>query len=80
VVRPVVTYGCETWILKESEINKLLVFERKILRKNFAPNKENDSWQMKKNQELNQFINHKNITNFICTKTVMAWPHRMNVT
>jgi hypothetical protein len=40
VVRPVVTYACETWVLKESEINKLLVFERKI----FGPNKENDSW------------------------------------
>jgi hypothetical protein len=54
VVRPVVTYACETWILKESEINKLLVFERKILRKIFDPRKENDSWRMKTNQELNQ--------------------------
>jgi hypothetical protein len=29
VVRPVVTYACETWVLKESEIDRLLVFERK---------------------------------------------------
>jgi hypothetical protein len=49
VVRPVVTYACETWVLKESEVNKLLVFERKILRKIFGPSKENDSWSMKTN-------------------------------
>ena len=39
VIRPIVTYSCETWILKETIINKLLVFERKILRKIFGPKK-----------------------------------------
>jgi hypothetical protein len=34
VIRPIVTYSCKTWILKETIINKLLVFERKI----FGPN------------------------------------------
>jgi hypothetical protein len=29
VIRPVVTYGCETWILKETITNRLMVFERK---------------------------------------------------
>jgi hypothetical protein len=58
VVRPVVTYACETWVLKDIEINKLLVFERKILRKFFGPSKENDSWRMKTNQELNQLNNN----------------------
>jgi hypothetical protein len=43
VLRPVFTYACETWVLKESEINKLLAFERKILRNIFGPSKENDS-------------------------------------
>ena len=40
VIRPIVTFSCETWILKETIINKLLVFERKILRKIFGPNNE----------------------------------------
>jgi hypothetical protein len=31
VIRPIVTYAAETWVLKESSIQKLLVFERKIL-------------------------------------------------
>jgi hypothetical protein len=32
-------YGCETWVLKENVIQKLSVFERKILRKVFGPAK-----------------------------------------
>jgi len=36
VIRPVVTYACETWILKETTINRLMVFERKVLRKILA--------------------------------------------
>jgi hypothetical protein len=38
---PVVTYASGTWILKETIIQKLLVFERKILRSIFGPTKEN---------------------------------------
>jgi hypothetical protein len=37
VIKPTVTYSCKTWILKETIINKLLVFERKILRKILGP-------------------------------------------
>jgi hypothetical protein len=33
VIRPIVVYDCETWVLKESFIHKLSVFEREILRK-----------------------------------------------
>jgi hypothetical protein len=40
VIRPIVTYASETWVLKESIIHKLLVFERRILRI-FGPTKEN---------------------------------------
>jgi hypothetical protein len=36
-----VTYAPETYALKEAIIQKLLVFERKILRRIFGPTKEN---------------------------------------
>jgi hypothetical protein len=50
VIRPVVVYGCETRVLKESVIQKLSVFERKILRKIFAPTKKaNGIWRIKTN-------------------------------
>jgi len=40
VIRPTLFYGCETWVFKESIIQKLSVFERKVLRKTFWPTKE----------------------------------------
>ena len=49
VIRPIVVYGCETWVLNKSIIQKLSVFERKILRKIFGPTKEaNGIWRIKK--------------------------------
>jgi hypothetical protein len=36
VIRPVVTHACETWTLKETTINRLMVFERKFLEKYLA--------------------------------------------
>jgi len=65
VIRPIVTYSCETWILKETVINKLLVFGRKILRKIFGRNNENGIWRIKTNQELNEIIKRKNVINII---------------
>jgi len=41
------SYASETWVLKETTIQKLLVFERKILRRIFEPTKENKIWGIK---------------------------------
>jgi hypothetical protein len=65
VIRPVVTYGCETWTLKEATVDRLMVFERKVLRKKFGPTNENGIWRIKTNQELDKIVKHKNIINFI---------------
>jgi hypothetical protein len=65
VIRSVVTYSCEIWILKETIINKLLVFGRKILRKIFGPKNEKGLWRIKTNQELDEIIKRRNIINFI---------------
>jgi hypothetical protein len=43
-----------------------LVFERKILRKKYlAQNNENGIWRIKTNQELDEIIKRKNIINSI---------------
>ena len=60
VIRPVVTHACETWMLKETISNRLMVFERKM----FGPNYGNGSWGIKTNQELDKLIKHENIINF----------------
>ena len=63
VIRPVVVYGCETWVLKESIIQKLSVFEMKILRKIFGPTKEaNGIWRIKTNKELDELTLQRGVT------------------
>jgi hypothetical protein len=66
IIRPVVTYGCETWVLKEAINQKLSVFERKILRGIFGPSKElNGTWRIQTNSEINKLIKNQTIINFI---------------
>jgi hypothetical protein len=62
----VVTYACETWVLKENTKTKLRVFKRKVLRRIYEPTKEKDgTWQIKSNEELNKLTGNKNIINYI---------------
>ena len=58
VIRSIVTYVSETWVVKESIIQKLLGFQRKILRGIFGPTKENQTWRIKNNEELDKLINN----------------------
>jgi hypothetical protein len=53
-----VTYASETWVVKETVIQKLLVFERKILRIIFGTTKENQIWRDKTNEKLGKVIKH----------------------
>jgi hypothetical protein len=49
----VLTYGCETWALKENIKTKLRVFERKVLRRIYGHTKEKDvMWWIKSNEEV----------------------------
>jgi hypothetical protein len=49
LIRPIVTYGAETWAETENELQKLLIFERKILRKIYGPVKDQDNWRIRTN-------------------------------
>jgi hypothetical protein len=51
--------------IKKNIIQKLLVFERKILRRIFGPTKENKIWRVKTKEEVDKLIKHKNIINYI---------------
>jgi hypothetical protein len=60
LIRPIVTYASETWDLKENSIHKLIIFERKIMRKIFRPTKEiNGLWKINTNEELDDLIKRK---------------------
>jgi len=70
-----VTYASETWVLKDTTIQKLLVFERKILRRIFGPTKQNQTWRIKTDEELDKLIKHKNIFNYIKAQIVSWFGH-----
>jgi hypothetical protein len=72
---PIVTYALETWALKETIIQKLLVFERKILRRIFVPTKENQIWRIKRNEEIDKLVKHKNIVNYIKAQGLSWFGH-----
>jgi hypothetical protein len=61
LIRPVVTYGSETWTLAKSDENLLGIFERKILRKIYGPIQEGGTWRIRNNEELNRVINGEDV-------------------
>jgi len=71
VIRPVAVYGSECWVLTESIKQKLLVFERRLLRRIFGPTqKTNGEWRQKTNEKLENLINHENILRHIKSKSL----------
>ena len=75
-IRPIVVYGCATWVLKESIIQKLFVFERKILRKIFGATKEaNGIWRIKTNKELDELNKHRNLINYVKAQRLSWFGH-----
>ena len=61
------------WVLTENIKQKLLVFERKILRRIFGPTqKANGEWRLKTNDELEKVINNENIVRYIKYKR-LSW-------
>jgi len=66
IIRPTVTYSCETWAMTVTEQNRLLIFERRVLRKIYGPTQDNDrTWRIKTNEELEILIKKETIIRFI---------------
>jgi len=63
------------WVLKETTIQKLLVFERKMLRKIFGPTKENQIWRIKTKEELDKLIKYRNMVNYIKAQRLSWFGH-----
>ena len=63
--------------------NRLLVFERRVLRKIYGPTQDNDgAWRIKTNEELENLIEKKNIVRFIKSQRLRLAAHviRMDAT
>ena len=57
IIRPIVTCACEAWSLKQTIKNKLMVFERKVLKKIFGPTKRKKEKKKMVHGESKQTMN-----------------------
>jgi hypothetical protein len=66
LILPVVLYGCETWPLTLREEHRLRVFENRVLRRIFGPEKEEDRlWRKLHNDEIYSLFSSPNIVRVI---------------
>jgi hypothetical protein len=69
-------YASRIWVLKESMKRKLLLTERMILGRRFGPTTDSDgTLRIKTNDELNNPIRNKNISNHNMTQRLSWFGH-----
>jgi len=61
--------------LTDRDMNYLMIFERRILRKISDPVQERDGWRIRTNHELNKLIGGANIMRFIKTQRLKWCSH-----
>jgi len=65
LIRQVVSYGAEAWMLTKKDEQALLIFERKIFRRIYSPKFENREWKSWTNRELEEMSKGENIVKWI---------------
>ena len=65
LIRPIVTYGAETWTMTKKEEQALRIFERKIFRRIYGPKYEDGEWKIRTNRELEELNKGENIVKWV---------------
>jgi hypothetical protein len=73
LIRPVLLYGSETWVLTRREENQLLVFKRKVLRT--GPIVENGVYRRRYNFELDRKFDNPSVINVVKTSRLRYAGH-----
>lgn len=68
MIRTVLCYACETWIMNAKAETALGVFERKILRRIYGPVNDNGQWRIRYNHELMDLYKETDIVTYIKLK------------
>ena len=69
-------YGCEAWYFTLREERRLRVFENKILRRKFEPEREeNVEWRRLHNEELHSLYHSSNIVKVIKSRRLRLAGH-----
>jgi hypothetical protein len=71
-LRPILSYGCETWSVTKGDEEKLNIFERKVLRRIYVPVIENDEYRRRTNQDMYQMFNKSIINSYLKSK-MLQW-------
>jgi len=74
LVRPIVLYACGAWASTKTDEKKLMIFERKILRRIFGPKKntENNEYERRTNAELKELFNETDIVGVLKSRR-LSW-------
>jgi hypothetical protein len=72
LIRPVATYGSETWTMSAADENALHVFEQKVLRGIYGPVREGKRWRIRSNRELEDILKGEDIVRFVKSRQ-LAW-------
>uniref|UniRef100_A0A8D9DTK6 Craniofacial development protein 2 n=1 Tax=Cacopsylla melanoneura TaxID=428564 RepID=A0A8D9DTK6_9HEMI len=75
LIRPVVTYGGETWTLTEADKERLRRFERKVIRKIYGGVKVGNEWRIRYNSEINDILQNQDIVRFIKSRRIEWFGH-----
>jgi hypothetical protein len=65
LVRPIITYGAETWTVKVTDVHSLRVFERKIIRRIYGHICVDGNWRIRTNKETDELIGHEDRVSFV---------------
>lgn len=65
LIRPVVTYSAQTWILNKEDEESLRIFERKVIRRIYGPICENGVWRVRYNIEIDQILEGQDIVRYV---------------